>query len=257
MTTLLDAVGAREGIVCAVGAGGKKTTLYALAGEHDGRIGLTATVFMNKFSRRLGPHAEVVSAEADLAPAVREAATRERIVAWARPTEKSGRVAGVDPASVAACHAAGGFAVTYVKADGARMRGIKAPREDEPAIPPQADLVLPIVAATAIGRPLDAETAHRPEQLAAVTGLAPGAPITAEAVGRLLAAEHGALQSVPRNARLVPVINAVDDATREHEARRAAECALAQSPRIERVVLTCHRGDGHRVVAVVERPVDT
>lgn len=253
MSSFLEALGARAGIVCAVGAGGKKTTLYALAGEHDGRIGMTATVFMTKFSRRLGPHAEIVSDADDLAPAVRDAAARERIVAWAQPTEKSGRVAGIDPASVAACHAAGGFDVTYVKADGARMRGIKAPREDEPAIPAQADVVLPIVAASVIGQSLDADTAHRPDLLAGVADLEAGAEITADAVGRLLSSERGGLKGVPAGARVVPVINAVDDEAHEREARRAAAVALATSPRIGRVVLTRHHGDEHRVVAVVER----
>ncbi len=254
MSDLLDALGARAGIVCAVGAGGKKTTLYALASEHDGRIGLTATVFMNKFSRRLGPHAELVSDADDLTEEIRAAAARERIVAWARPTEKSGRVAGVDPASVAACHAAGGFDVTYIKADGARMRGIKAPREDEPAIPAETDLVLPVVAASVIGQPLDADTAHRPEILGRITGLAAGGLITAEAVAMLLASPHGGLQGVPEPARVVPVINAVDDPGAESEARRAAESALQRSDRFDRVVLTCHhKSRAQPVVGVVER----
>lgn len=253
MTSLLDALQARAGIVCAVGAGGKKTTLYALAAEHDGRIGLTATVFMNKFSRRLGLHAEVISAAPDLEPGVREAAARERVVAWARPTEKSGRVAGVEPESVARCHAAGGFDVTFVKADGARMRGIKAPREDEPAIPAQANVVLPIVSAAVFGRPLDADTAHRPELLAEVTGLAAGAALTPEAVGRLLSSVRGALQGVPSSAHVVPVINAVDDPEREALARRAANLALEASDRFERVVLTRHRAGEASVVAIVER----
>jgi probable selenium-dependent hydroxylase accessory protein YqeC len=254
MTGLIDALGAREGIVCAVGAGGKKTTLYALIGEHDGRIGLTATVFMTKFSRRLGPHAEIVSDAADLTEEVRAAAARERIVAWARPTEKSGRVAGIEPESVAACHGAGGFDVTYVKADGARMRGIKAPREDEPALPAETDLVLPIVAASVIGQPLDADTAHRPELIGPITGLAAGAAITAEAVARLLASSQGGLQGVPASARVVPVINAVDDADTESEARRAAEMALQYSDRFDRVVLTRHhKSRSDPVVAVIER----
>ncbi len=254
MSQLLDALDARAGIVCAVGAGGKKTTLYALAGEHDGRIGLTATVFMTRFSRRLGPHAEIVSDAADLTDEIRAAAGHERIVAWARPTEKSGRVAGVDPASVATCHTAGGFDVTYVKADGARMRGIKAPREDEPAIPTETTLVLPVVAASVIGRPLDADTAHRPELLGRITGLPAGATITAEAVAKLLASPHGGLQGVPDPARVVPIINAVDDAGTESEARRAAEMALQRSERFDRVVLTCHhKSRTEPVVAVVER----
>ena len=44
MDDFVDLLDARSGIVCAVGAGGKKTTLYALARRHPGRIALTTTV---------------------------------------------------------------------------------------------------------------------------------------------------------------------------------------------------------------------
>lgn len=251
--SFLDALDAHDGIVCAIGAGGKKTTLSALATDHAGRVGVTATVFVTRFWRQLGPHAEIVTDTADVTGAVRTAATGNRIVAWARPSDKPGRVAGVSATSVADCHRAGGFDVTFVKADGARMRGIKAPREDEPPIPPEANLVLPVVSAAAIGRPLDADTAHRPQCLSTVTGLDMGAPITASAVGRLLASADGALRAIPRSARVVPIVNAVDDGERLRLGRRAAELALARSDRFERVVLTCHRPGADRVVTMIER----
>ena len=45
---LLDALGARRGMVCAVGAGGKKSTLYRLAEAHRAvgspSVALTTTV---------------------------------------------------------------------------------------------------------------------------------------------------------------------------------------------------------------------
>lgn len=249
---LLDALAARTGIVCAVGAGGKKTTLNALARAHAGRVGLTATVFTALFPRRLEAE-NVVTDAADLADRVAAAADRARRVAWARPSEKSGRVAGIEPDEVAACHAAGGFDVTLVKADGARMRGIKAPDPDEPRIPPAATTVLPIVSAAAIGAALDDTIAHRPERVAAVTGLAPGDSITPEAVGRLLATPEGALQHVPRGAEVVPVINAVDDTGRAERARRAARTALACSERFDRVVLTRHARDAAPWLEIVRR----
>jgi len=248
---LLDALAARSGIVCAVGAGGKKTTLYALAAAHPGRVGLTATVFTVKFPRRLGAHAIVSDAD-DLCAQVREAAPLHRIVAWARPSQKSGRVAGVSGEEVAQCHTAGGFDATFVKADGARMRGIKAPRTDEPVVPAAAGTVLPIVSAAVFGQPLSERIAHRAERVAAVTGLAAGATITPQAVGRLLAASDGALQHAGR-ATVVPVINAVDDVARRAAAEEAAALALAATNRFDRVVLTSHGGTGDPLVGVVRR----
>ena len=247
---LLEALGAGSGIICAVGAGGKKTTLYALADAHRGRVGFTATVFTARFPRRLGAR-ELITERADLPAALAELGDARR-VAYARPSEKSGRVAGIDPALIADCHATG-FDLTLVKADGARMRSIKAPREDEPILPPEADTVLCIVSAAAIGQPLDERIAHRPERVAAVTGLEPGATITTEAVGRLLAADQGGLQGIPDHARAIGVINAVDDAARREVASAAARAALDATARLERVVLTCHRDADDPLVAVLER----
>jgi hypothetical protein len=51
---LLDLFEARSGLICAVGAGGKKTTLYALARRHPGRIALTASVYPTFFPDDLG-----------------------------------------------------------------------------------------------------------------------------------------------------------------------------------------------------------
>lgn len=247
---LLDALEARTGIVCAVGAGGKKTTLYALAGAHAGRVGITTTVMMATFSRRLDA-GRLITDDTDMATAVANAAAEHRRVAFARPSAKSGRVAGIDGDAVAACHGAAAFDATYVKADGARMRSIKAPRDDEPLIPARAEVVLPVVSAAAFGAPLDENIAHRVDQLAAVTGLQRGRAITPAALARLLASDPGALQGVPRDAIVIPVINAVDDALRHDQARQAAREALGQTQRIRRIALTSHTR-GEPLVDVIE-----
>ncbi len=249
---LLQLLGADRGIVCAVGAGGKKTTLYALATAHPGRVAVTATVFMTAFSRRLGAY-RLITEEPDL-PTTVAATDRHRRVAYARPSEKPGRVAGVPPEVIGDCHRRGAFDLTLVKADGARMRAIKAPTPDEPVIPDTATAVLCIVSAAAIGEPLDERIAHRPERIEAVTGLRAGEPITPAAVGQLLSADNGGLQGIPEQARVIAVINAVDDADRRTAAREAARAALQQgSRRIERVVLTCHRDGEDPVIEAIER----
>lgn len=248
---LVDALGAREGVVCAVGAGGKKTTLYALAAAHPGRIGLTATVMTLRFPRRLG--AAIVTDDAgDLPAAVAAAAAESRLVAWARPSTRPGRLAGIAPDEVTACHRAGGFDLTLVKADGARMRAIKAPAGDEPVVPSSAATVLVVVSATAFGRPLDEQTAHRPERIAAVAGLTLGDAITPAAVAALLSAPAGALHNLPPSARIIPVINAVDDDARERAAVAAAREALTRTERFDHVALTSYRR-ASALVAVVDR----
>lgn len=247
---LLDVLSARTGLVCLVGAGGKKTTLYQLAGAHRGRVGITTTVQITPFPIKLGAH-EIIAVERDLQREVSRAAEKWRRVAYARPSEKHGRFAGIDPRLVSEIHEAAGFDVTLIKADGARSRWIKAPDTYEPQIPENVGTVIPIVSARAIGEDLTDRIAHRIERLVVVTGAKPDKPITTEHVARLLAAEQGALRDVG-DAEVVPVINMVDDAKRERLAREAAEQALALSKRFDRVVLASMKNDDP-LVCVIRR----
>ena len=49
MDPLLTALNATRGVVCMVGAGGKKTTMYALAALHPGRVALSSTSHMYQY----------------------------------------------------------------------------------------------------------------------------------------------------------------------------------------------------------------
>ena len=248
MTALIDALRAHEGVVCAVGAGGKKSVLYQLVCEHPARVALTTTVHTTEFPPDLDVD-PIIDEDAGLQARVL-AADPARSVAYACPSSKPGRHAGASPATIRAIHDAGEFAATYVKADGARMRWIKAPSPDEPILVPGADLVIPVVSARAIGEPLSERVAHRIDRVAAVTGTAPGAILTPEAVGRLLASEQGSLQCTG-GARVAPVINMVDNEDKEEMARAAASAAIKMSSRFDRVVLCCLRRPEGPVVAVV------
>lgn len=248
MTTLIDALDAREGLICAVGAGGKKSVIYQLAREHPGRVALTATVHTTVFPDDLGLQS-VIEDDPELEARV-AAADHGRSVAYACPSGKPGRHAGVSPDTIRAIHDAGGFAATLVKADGARMRWIKAPAPGEPVIVPGADVVIPVVSARAIGEPLGERVAHRVDRVAAVTGVAPGEVLTPEAVGRLLASDQGSLHCTA-SARVAPVINMVDNDDKEQRARAAASAAIAMTSRFDRVVLCSLRRPGAPVVAVV------
>jgi probable selenium-dependent hydroxylase accessory protein YqeC len=232
VSELLDVVEARTGIVCAVGAGGKKTTLYHLAKQHPGRVGITSTVPMARFPSTLGAH-EVIADGGELAQAVVDSASRFRLTAFAHPQVKKARYGGI------AAEAAG-FDVLLVKGDGARMRWIKAPEEDEPLIPDGTTTVLPVVSARAIGQPLTDQAAHRLSRVEAVTGARRGEPLSPAHVARLLASEDGALKSAG-SAVVVPIINMVDDADLAEAAERAARLALELTDRFDRVVLTSAR----------------
>jgi probable selenium-dependent hydroxylase accessory protein YqeC len=250
VTALIDALDARKGVICAVGAGGKKSVLYQLAREQQARFALTATVHVTEFPDDL-PVSQVIDDDAELYERVLATGSTQS-VAYACPSIKSGRHAGVSAGTIRSIHEAGRFDATYVKADGARMRWIKAPAEGEPMTLPDADLIIPVVSARAIGEPLSERVAHRVERVAAVTGVAPGAPLTPDAVARLLVSEEGALKAT-EGARVAPVINMVDNKSQQQMALAAAKAAITLTSRIDRVVLSCLRRPSGPVVAVVAR----
>jgi probable selenium-dependent hydroxylase accessory protein YqeC len=247
---LLDLLCARSGLVCTIGAGGKKTTLYRLAALHPGRVALTSTVFIPPFPKDL--LALVVREPAgELLAAIAEAVAMDRRVAYTGVVTKKGRFEGVSPALVEEIHRRFAFDATFVKADGARTRMIKAPALDEPQLPANVTTVIPLVSAVAIGKPLSERIAHRVEQIAQVTGARIHAPLTPSHVARLLASEEGLLKGVGR-ARVVPVINMVDDAECRRLAQAAAREALSLTERFDRVVLASMRA-ADPIVDVVSR----
>jgi probable selenium-dependent hydroxylase accessory protein YqeC len=194
---------------------------------------------------------QIVADEAELREQI-AALDNSRSVAYACPSNKPGRHGGVSATTIRSIHEECGFAATFVKSDGARMRWIKAPAKNEPATVPGADVIVPVVSARAIGEPLNERVAHRLEQVEAVTGITRGEPLTPEAVGRLLASEEGALRG-SGGARVAPVINMVDNDQQEELARAAASAAIAMTSRFDRVVLCCLQRSSSPVVAVVTR----
>lgn len=247
---LLDLLEARSGIVCAVGAGGKKSLLQHLATTHPGRVAITATVFTTYSQEHLG-FAVAIDEDAQL-PARVAGLDPTMSVAYACPGDKPGRRAGASAATVERIHRECGFAATYVKADGARMRMVKAPADDEPALPPGCTTVVPILSVRAIGEPLTSVIAHRVGHVERVAGLREGEQITSEHLGRLLASPDGMMKATGQRC-VVPLINMVDDDAREALARRAAEVALSLSDRFDRVILACLARADRPLVAVVRR----
>lgn len=234
---LLEALSAWQGIVAFVGAGGKKSAIDRLVTGHPGRVGLTGTVRMPDFPpdwqavRVLGEPTELLDR------VLAQARDHRRVMAYAGPPYRRGRLTGVPPALIPQIHARMGLEATYVKADGARMRWIKAPRQDEPRLPAGVTTVVALVSARVLGRPFDQRVAHRLEELAEVTGLAPGERIRPEHLARLFTHPQGLGHGLGE-AEMVPLINMVDDVELEARAREAAERALAEeSAPFHRIVL--------------------
>lgn len=250
---LLDALNARQGIVCAVGAGGKKSTLYRLLEAHGGRVGITASAMTAPPSARRVDERIFTAGIDELIERLPAAAREYRRIAFALESEKSGRVAGLPPERIAECHEQAGFDVTLVKADGARMRGIKAPRHDEPLIVPGSATVIHIVSAAVIGQPLTQETAHRLPELCELLEAEPGDRLTPAHIGRLISHPNGGARGT-EGLRHISLINQVDNQARAALALEAAEAAMQGTAPPDRVVLGSMRAENPVVEIVGSTP---
>ncbi|MFC6754486.1 selenium cofactor biosynthesis protein YqeC [Halorubrum tibetense] len=230
---VVDALDAATGTTCLVGAGGKKTTLYALANRLERSV-VTATVRIPIFDR------QVAAVRTTTDPVVALDTDPPFPLGLVPEREREDRYLGYDPETVDALGSAHDGPV-LVKADGARTRLLKAPNDREPQVPATADTVVPVASAHAIGEPLTEAVVHRPERVAAITGAAVGDEITPEIVGRVLAHERGGMKRVPGDATAIPLVNMVDDEADEAVARRIAAVvrkeALDRPIDVPRIVL--------------------
>lgn len=247
---LLEILGAESGIVCLVGAGGKKSTIYRIASRFQGRLAVTSTVHTPPFRKRLASE-NVIGNKEELKDLI-AGRSGARIVAYACPSDKKARFAGVDPGLVSDIHESCGFDLTLVKADGARLRWLKAPASHEPALPPRCHTLIPIASVRAVGEPLDHLVAHRPDLVAGLVGARVGDRITPGHIARLLAHPQGGMKYADRADQVVPVINMVDTADQRQTARLIASQLLQDSTRPDRVVLARMVAE-HPILEVITR----
>jgi molybdenum cofactor cytidylyltransferase len=120
-----------------------------------------------------------------------------------------------------------------VEADGSRSRPLKAPRENEPATPSWAEMVITVVGLSVLGKPFDETTVHRVEPFKHITGLREGELITPESIAHLLAHPQGGLKNSPAGARKVALLNQADTAElREQVAAIVPELLTAGYERV-------------------------
>ena len=241
LETALEATG---GLVSVVGAGGKKSTLYTLASRLE-RAVVTATVRIPIFDE----YVSTVELTEDPVTAVQAAADDDWPLGLVPERERDDRYRGYDLEVVEKIADVDSVGTTLVKADGARMRDLKAPNEREPQIPAATDTVLPVASVHAVGEALTDDVVHRPELVAELTGREIGETIRPDDIAATVASQSGGLKGVG-DATVVPVLNKVDDPDLAATAREIARLILDRAD-VTRVVLTQMTGD-HPLVDTVE-----
>jgi len=178
LTELLEVM---PGVTAVIGSGGKTTLLRMLAGELAARgqtVLMCTTTHILPFDGLVNladpgelELEEALRAGGPVCAGTAESAT-EKLTALPIPMARLARLARY----------------VLVEADGARGLPLKAHAAHEPVLPAQAGQTICVVGLSGLGRPA-AQAAHRPEIFARLAGVETDAPVTPEAVARVLNAE--------------------------------------------------------------------
>ncbi len=197
-------------IVAIVGAGGKTTTMFALANalaERGLRVVTTKSTNIHRPSLARSPRLLISPPDrwqTDLPPALD--AHPVITVVTAAPTPR--RYNGIPPDLAPDLLRASGADVLIVEADGARRRLLKAPAAHEPAMPSGATVVMPVACLAAVGRPLAERHVHRPELAAEILDIDPGADLHVDHVLQLLLDVRAGRKAAPLDAQFWPALTA-------------------------------------------------
>ena len=242
---LAQALRITPGEVIALGGGGGKTTaMFQLANElaPDMRV-LTTTstrIFAAQIKRSpayvtFNPEQQTLAAILPQLDAAITAHGQVLLIGQADPD--SGKAFGLPPEIIDTLAASGHFDVIINEADGSRMRPLKAPAAHEPVIPDCTTLVVPVVGLDVLGQPLDDDTVHRAGLVSQLTGAALGQAVTTDMIAALLNHAEGGLKNAPAQARVIPLLNKLDDKGERLAAAREISKKLLSYERVDSIAI--------------------
>ena len=224
----------RGDVVALVGAGGKTSTLMALAHEladEGWRVLTTTTTRIAEEELRLMPHAIQPQAGAQ---AISDALAQHRFT-FVYSDIRGGKAYGV--ASAAWLLDSVDADVLIVEADGARRLPFKAPYPHEPVIPPETSLVVPIASVSALGQPLDDTHVYNAQAMTDKFGFYPGGAVKSPWIAQVLRDEEMGLRGVPENARVIAWLNGTPSSGYLRARARLIAKLTLRSPRVYGVAL--------------------
>src|SRR6266571_3493066 len=190
-------------LIAITGAGGKTTTMYTLADElaQRGKRVITTTTTQIFYPEPGETDTLIVVADTPiLLQKIRAAWQKYHRLTVAGTVLRTEKLAGLQPEQPYELLVKSGADVVIVEADGARHLMIKAPAEHEPEIPMQTNVALLLMSAEAINQPLCDRIAHRPEQVATVTGINVGDVLSPAVIAKLMTKEQGGMKNIPGTA---------------------------------------------------------
>ncbi|MTH48367.1 selenium cofactor biosynthesis protein YqeC [Intestinirhabdus alba] len=191
-------------LIAAVGAGGKTSALFWLAGlfqQAGRRVLLTTTTHM------FVPTAVPLLLCRDPLRLPEAVWQRPLLACFSAWLPSVGKVRGFSPALLDALVAQARVDVVLVEADGAHGFALKAPAEHEPCIPQTSRCVIAVTGGGMLGRAIGPSTVHRWPLFSRITDAAPNEALSWPMLYRLIRHPQGAFKGAPEGSRRIWLIN--------------------------------------------------
>ncbi len=239
---LTDALGieAKE-VISLVGAGGKTTLMFRLAKELFLSKKNVVTTTTTKILEPTGEETNFLfidPEEVKIRDFVQHHLDQYHHITVACERVGSGKLKGISPNLVKELWGLRGIDTVIVEADGAAGRSLKAPREEEPVIPPSTTLVVAILGVDGMERELNEENVFQPERVSKMTGIPIGERMKGEAIALLVTHPEGLFKGAPSSSRVVVFLNKVDIPSGMEKGKDISQKIFEKRhPQIERIVL--------------------
>ncbi len=209
-------------MIAVVGAGGKTTTMLALA---HGYKALNLRVLVTTTTRIYVPDEAsrdfLILGTQD--PRLLNAIPAGTITVVGEGVEDNGKLVSVSSEWLNRMYQEGQFEIILMEADGSKGKPLKAPASHEPVIPADSTHVIGVIGMDAFGQALSDRWIHRLEEFLAVTGGVAGQMIDEDMLVKLIGSPVGLFKNAPAEAQRILLLNKCTDFYRS----KAAESLIA------------------------------
>ena len=194
-----------------VGAGGKTSTMFALARQFSPPVIIAATAHLALDQVKMADRHFMVNKPKDAERSLSNLRSEE-VALFTGPVGQRDRTSGVDYDTMDFLRQAAELrnCPLIIEADGARRLALKAPAAHEPPVPPWVNHVLVVAGLSALGKQLGEKTVFRAEVFSNLSGISIGKPISLEGIVNYLTAPDGGLKNVPASAERSIFFNQAD-----------------------------------------------
>lgn len=197
--------------IALVGAGGKSSTLFALAKEYSGPVIITTTTHLASAELAHADRVFEVNTTADIEKALSGLEPNGKMLFYSTG-HKEKRASGLSKDLLISLKKYADLKQIpiIIEADGSRRVGMKAPYEYEPAIPDWVTSVIVVCGLENLGEKASTEAIYNLETFLFLSGLAENDAISSEGIINVLCSPIGGLKNIPAGAEKNVFLNQWD-----------------------------------------------